>query len=61
MVGGGKDVTVNEPREIMTQDNSWRRDLVKRKDGRIALVDVGQICSRYFQKQKCVSEDFRSS
>lgn len=44
---GGKDIAVNEPWEIMTQDNPWSGVFSKRKDDPIALVVVGQICSRY--------------
>lgn len=44
---GGKYIAVNEPWEMMTQDNPWSRVFSKRKDDQIALVVVGQICSRY--------------
>lgn len=57
---GGKDIAVNEPWEKMTQDNPWSRVLSKGKDDQIALVVVGQICSRHLLpegKKKGVSED----
>lgn len=44
---GGKDIAVNEPWAMMTQDNPWSRVLNKGKDDQIALVVVGQICSRH--------------
>lgn len=57
---GGKDIAVNEPWEKMTQDNPWSRVLSKGKDDQIALVVVGQICSRHLlpegeKKKKKVS------
>lgn len=56
---GGKDVAVNEPWEMMTQDNPWSRVLNKGKDDQIALVVVGQICSRHLlpegeKKKRCL-------
>lgn len=59
VVGGGKDTAVNEPWETVPHLTTLGKGcLVKRKDGQIALVAVGQIYSRYFRKQKWVSEDF---
>lgn len=57
---GGKDIAVDEPWGMMAQDNPWSRVFSKRKDEQIALVVVGQICSRYLlpegkkKKKRCL-------